>query len=72
MKGAAEARPQIDRQPDDCDKGFSKLPQSQVVGVEARAVIKRYEKLIEGPVNSRIHDCYAYNESVREGLSNGG
>ena len=68
-KAVAEAPVRTERQPDICNEGFEKLPESQIVGVEARTVIKRYEKLIEGPVNDRIHGCYAFNETLLKGLT---
>lgn len=68
-KAVAEAPVRTERQPDICNQGFEKLPESQVVGAEAVTVIKRYEKLIEGPVNDRIHGCYAYGEAIRKGLA---
>ncbi len=64
--GAAAAKVEMERQPDDCGEPW---PVLDVPAGEDKAVTtRRYDAYILGPINQRVFNCFWFNENQRIGL----
>lgn len=64
--GQAAAGANLERQPDECGKGFAVL--DVPIGQEMATVWRRYETYVQGPINARIRNCFLFNQKQIDGL----
>ena len=67
--GRAHAGVTLERQPDQCGEPVPHI--ALRAGVEARSLLRRERAQLD-VANARIADCYAFNDSLRTGLSGPG
>lgn len=65
--GVALSGDEIPRMPDECYEYVALLPGSSIVGVEARSIIKTYEKKVIPAANAKLRRCvHIWFENLRK------